>query len=379
MRGIGGICAIFAVGLMLGSIGVFLTPNVSAGHIHATGPVMVKNYDHLYVYTTSDGYEDYEYIYGKGTASFAHDVVTNRAMVVTNSGSPGQARAHATVYQEFNFAAGMFGYVTFTVTGYYSGRVSLTGMPGFADLWYYLRVLDLNNHFPNDIISESMVRHLSRSIYGSQTEENIPCSATFSYLLQGSCPRLGIAAQIVSATEGYDPLQNSAEANAFSDIGKTWGMWISSIEVQAPSPGPGCVAEGTLVTMADGTSMPVEEIQPGNQVLGYDVATQSYVTETVQTVTSAKSPAILNINDGALRVTPEDQPIYVKNATGVGWVTNPLELRIGWQILEVKNGSWVTIASLEFDHHKTKVYDFQTDGPMTYLANGYLVLDKPHR
>jgi len=140
-----------------------------------------------------------------------------------------------------------------------------------------------------------------------------------------------------------------------------------------------CVAEGTLVTMADGTEVAVEKLHVGDQILGYDPGSRLYCTETIKKVSSAKAPLILNINDGALRVTPYEQPIYVRNSSGEGWAMNPREIQIGWEILDLKNGVWVAVFSLTYEDEITKVYDFQTDGPRTYLANGYLLLDKPRK
>lgn len=141
----------------------------------------------------------------------------------------------------------------------------------------------------------------------------------------------------------------------------------------------GCVAEGTMVTMADQSQLEVQKLKVGDQVLGYDLTTSFFVTETVSWLSCMKADTILDINHGALRVTPGDQPIYVRNASSEGWIANPSEIQIGWEILDLTTHSWVVVYSLEYEHGQTKVYDFQTDGPMTYLANGYLVLDKPHR
>lgn len=142
----------------------------------------------------------------------------------------------------------------------------------------------------------------------------------------------------------------------------------------------GCVAEGTMVTMADGTEQAIEKLRVGDQVLGYDLTTLSFVVETVEWTSCMKAREILNINCGELRVTPWDQPVYVRDSDGEErWVLNPYEIQIGWEILDVANGGWVQVFSLVTEDQVTKVYDFQTDGPMTYLANGYLVLDKPHR
>lgn len=359
--------------LMLTSMSVLLVPTASAGQ---NGAITVANYDHLYVYTTSGGYENYEYIHGRGTAYYAHDITANRAMVVTSSDCPGDARAHATVYQEFRFKPDMFGYVTFTVNGYYSGRVGITGVvPGDANIWWYLRLLDLNNHFPNDIISEVLVKHLNRNVYGTETI-GASCSATFRfYLEQGISEtyRLGIAAQIVSATLSADILGGNSEGNAFAAFGATWGMWINSIEVQAPSPAPACVLKGTPIMLADGSMAPVETLKKNTAIMGYDLETGFLLTEKVVSNKMTIVAKIEVINDGLLKVTLTNQPIYARHDGVVGWVIDPQDLKVGWELLNPVTGEWILITSIEFQEGRFAVYDLVATAPDNYIANGLLL------
>ena len=139
----------------------------------------------------------------------------------------------------------------------------------------------------------------------------------------------------------------------------------------------GCVAEGTLVTMADRNTMPIEDLKVGDRVMGYDVDASASVSETILSITSTKVPMVLIINDGALVVTPLDQPLYVRTPDGVMWNVDPVNVQVGWQLYEPLKDSWVTIYSVQENYEKVRVYDFTTDGPQTYLANSFLVLDKP--
>jgi len=139
----------------------------------------------------------------------------------------------------------------------------------------------------------------------------------------------------------------------------------------------GCVAEGTEVTMADWTTKEIEKIKVGDQVLGYDTATSAFVVETILDTHKTCVGGVLSLNDGALRVTPYDQKIWVANGQYTGWVVDPINIKIGWQIYNALKGSWVTVTSLDIENGKIWVYDITTDGPQTYVADSYLVKDKP--
>jgi hypothetical protein len=143
--------------------------------------------------------------------------------------------------------------------------------------------------------------------------------------------------------------------------------------------GGGCVAEGTEITMANGDVKLVEDIVVGDRVLGYNLTTCEFVTEVVLDWTLKRVPRTLEINEGVLTVTLTDQPIYVRNGSWIGWIANPIELEIGFELFCPLSDSWVMITALEVEYGGEWVYDFTTDGPQTYLANSYLVFDKGAR
>jgi len=143
---------------------------------------------------------------------------------------------------------------------------------------------------------------------------------------------------------------------------------------QKPS---GCIAKGTLVTLADGSEVAVEDVKKGDHVLGYDVQRNEFVVETVLDVASTNVPGIVVINEGLLRVTPTEQPIYVKMGEVTGWIRDPEDIQVGWQVYDPLTSTWVTVSSVTYSLEKTRVFDFITDGPKTYLANSILLMDKP--
>jgi hypothetical protein len=133
--------------------------------------------------------------------------------------------------------------------------------------------------------------------------------------------------------------------------------------------GGGCVLYNTRILMADDKEMPIQTIKPGDKIMGYDVQSGAFVTETVTTNEHTIVDEILSINDGLLRVTPTDQPIY----TDHGWVKNPQDLVIGWRIYDPVHNSWITIQSLETLKGHFPVYDLRATKPNTFIGNGVLL------
>jgi hypothetical protein len=133
--------------------------------------------------------------------------------------------------------------------------------------------------------------------------------------------------------------------------------------------GGGCVLYNTRILMADDKEMPIQTIKPGDEIMGYDVQSGAFVTETVTSNEHTIVDEILSINDGLLQVTQTDQPIY----TDHGWVKNPQDLVIGWRIYDPVHNSWITIQSLETLKGHFPVYDLRATKPNTFIGNGVLL------
>lgn len=137
--------------------------------------------------------------------------------------------------------------------------------------------------------------------------------------------------------------------------------------------GGGCVATGTPILLKDGGYVPVEELEVGDKLLGYDVAKGKLQHLKVESVTSTQVDQILTINDGLLKVTPTDQPIYMRNDTFEGWLADPQDLQVGDMLFEPVQGAWIEVTSLVYDYGGFTVYDVQTSGTNTFIANGILL------
>lgn len=136
----------------------------------------------------------------------------------------------------------------------------------------------------------------------------------------------------------------------------------------------GCFLPDTPVLRADGTSSPISEIRPGEELMAF-TTTGEIVHTTVRRVIihEVDEYVVVGTAETTLRVTRE-HPFYVGNGT-----FKTLEaLKVGDRIFAVVNGALreQVITSLETVSAPTRVYNLQTDHPNTYFANGIAVHNK---
>jgi len=165
-----------------------------------------------------------------------------------------------------------------------------------------------------------------------------------------------------------------SQANAYASIESGSSHWGESIYVYSP-PQP-CVASGTKILLPDGSTAKVDKLETGDYVMGYDLTGRQLVPVLVTANIQRNANQIVSVNDGLLKVTPTDQPIYVRNGTWEGWVMDASHLEVGEELFLPASGSWLTIDRIETLSGSFKVFDLRTDGPNNFIANGVLVLDK---
>jgi hypothetical protein len=129
-----------------------------------------------------------------------------------------------------------------------------------------------------------------------------------------------------------------------------------------------CFVAGTLVTLADGTTIPIERVRTGDKVRSWHNG-QFISAEVVDTFSHpANEVKQLVVINGKLTATPEHL-IYVYSAHD--WIAAG-GLRVGEIILE--NGKPVPVTSLRKRDGNEPVYNLHTDHEAhNYFANGYLV------
>jgi len=137
--------------------------------------------------------------------------------------------------------------------------------------------------------------------------------------------------------------------------------------------GGGSVAYGTLITMAGGGSVAVQNLQVGDQMLGYNTTTGKFTVATLISIKIVDTSNMLVINTEIgvpFRVDANPaQTLWVRTVDGsVGWVP-VTQIQPGDSLFTV-NG-WVRVTSIEFAPAGSHVmFDINATAP--YFADGYL-------
>lgn len=140
----------------------------------------------------------------------------------------------------------------------------------------------------------------------------------------------------------------------------------------------GCVATGTLIRTPSG-SVPVQNLVLGAQVLSYDLASQSLVVSQVVSNSASTQSAVLQLahSYGSLQVTPRDQPVYMKNDTFNGWLSDPQELLHGDLIYNPMTNLWSIVLDSSFVMGTSTVYSLVPSlGGGTFMAGDMLLMRK---
>jgi hypothetical protein len=139
---------------------------------------------------------------------------------------------------------------------------------------------------------------------------------------------------------------------------------------------PPCFAAGTPITMADGTTKPIEEVIVGDKVLSYDPERGELVTgEVVHTLVHPESERLVVIN-GSL-VTTSEHRFYVDGA----WIPAE-ELDAGSPLLAIASATDAaaplatrvsSVGQIEAREGRITTYNFEVARWHDYFAGGVLV------
>lgn len=143
--------------------------------------------------------------------------------------------------------------------------------------------------------------------------------------------------------------------------------------LQQPTGGGGSIAHGSLITLADGSKVPVQNLKVGDQLLGYDPTTGKY------TVSIVNSIAVVDTSNMLIIHTTAGTPFRVDaNPRQTLWVRFPDRTMAWTPVTQIKPGDelftpngWVKVTSIEFaPSGKHVMYDIFASVP--YFADGYL-------
>jgi hypothetical protein len=129
-----------------------------------------------------------------------------------------------------------------------------------------------------------------------------------------------------------------------------------------------CLPEGTPITLADGSTKPVEKIQIGDRVLAYDELAAEMTSAEVVAVHAPYAAAHYLVVNGKVSMT-ENHPLLVRGE----WVSAG-QLKIG-DMLTRAGGDQEPIFSINRVDEAVTVYNFQVSVG-TYVAGGFIMHNK---
>lgn len=134
------------------------------------------------------------------------------------------------------------------------------------------------------------------------------------------------------------------------------------------TPGCDCLLEGAPITLADGTTKPVEKIQAGERVLSYDEITATTLPAEVVRVHAPYMVDHYYIINGKIRAT-ENHPVLSRGR----WVAVG-DLSVG-DLLTGPDRAAVPVFSIEKIEAEATVYNIQVSSGV-YVAHGVVVHNK---
>lgn len=279
--------------------------------------------------------------------------------IFVSLGASGWAQVWKTVQasDEGNYYAWM--------TGQYKCTIVAAGLAE-ADVWFYMRIWDLSTGL---IASNYLIKYFAAGIIGGGTYQGV-FDVTLAWYADRT-HQYGLGVYVKAFTGG------SGGSSIADAIASGNGIWFTQVTVwHSSGGGGGCVAKGMEIALADGSFVPVEELKKGQSVLAYDTEAGSVIVEQVYSVKRSVVNTLEIINNGALIVTLVDQPVYIRHDNFTGWVVNPVDLVVGWEMFCPLGNSWITITSISFETGKFIVYEIEASAPHTFIAEGILLHNK---
>ena len=141
--------------------------------------------------------------------------------------------------------------------------------------------------------------------------------------------------------------------------------------------GGGSVAHGTLITLQDGSQVPVQNLRVGMSLLSYDLSMGHYVVTTITRFYSVATDnqMVITTRTGKPLMVDQNpaQELYVLIPDG-HWTLLPVtSLRVGYSLYDALDQSWVPITTIQYQNSGYHtMYDLYTTSPGSYIANGYL-------
>ena len=152
-----------------------------------------------------------------------------------------------------------------------------------------------------------------------------------------------------------------------------------------------CVLSGTIITLADGSTTPIDNLRGGDKVLSPSILTLPYdnnfnifnwainmlvLTEGTAVVTGNRRSQVnevYSINNGTLTTTSTHQHLFKQNGT---WNIKTTPYLMVGDYLSDRNGEEILIESIEILTGEFTVFDLDVEENDLYIANGILTHNK---
>lgn len=99
----------------------------------------------------------------------------------------------------------------------------------------------------------------------------------------------------------------------------------------------------------------------------------SLVGRTLLSANTTDVSTVREIHHGFLRVTPTDQPIYIKSATYQGGLKDPQNLTTSDRNFDPVTMTWIPLTSIQTVQDHTLVYDAVTTVFGNFIVHGALM------
>ena len=182
----------------------------------------------------------------------------------------------------------------------------------------------------------------------------------------------------------------SASAGYYKTTDNISRRYWDGLTFPAACYGCGCLVSNTIITLSDGSTKLIQDIQVNDVLKSIDVSgmpqpadewyswssnTLNYVdsTSTVINFTTYEFDSVVNINNSRLIAT--DSHNHVVKQNGVWYIRTTSELNIGDILLDIDNTEF-EITSLVTITEPTTVYDIDVNNSNLYFANNVLTHNK---
>ena len=139
----------------------------------------------------------------------------------------------------------------------------------------------------------------------------------------------------------------------------------------------GSVAADTIITLANRSEIPVQNLKEGMQLLSFDTQHHTYVNTTITRFEIVKVDNLMTISTETGRPLVVDQnpaqKIYVMLPDGSQTTLPVTELKTGYRLFEALSQKWVLVTKIDYQSGGSwNMYDIYNTDPGNYIANGYL-------